>query len=377
MKKIIKLFELSKIDMKNLLIIQAIFIVSTAILYGYYFFFTNTKLQLIYQNWDGPSYVVIAKSFYDAEIIPSVNTLKLPTTYFAAHFPLYPMMIRFFSLVGFYQSMILSALISTMLFLTTFYLLVKKYSTNQTAFWLALTSIFISPRWFIVSHVGSSEPLFLFLLCLTLLLIKNKKHGIAAIAATLMQLTRIQGILFFGGISIYYLYLFIFKKKSFKLVIKEYVPYLLMPISILLIFFIYKIQLGNFFAFFEAQKLANVQSHLQFPPFKVLTLHYPPFFSLDSWKEIYIGYYLLISITVASLFKKKYYLLGFTSLIYSIPLFFLVHTDLARYSIPLIPFFLLTIKDKLSPKLLFITTLFVIPAIYVFAISYININLTP
>lgn len=203
-------------DFRNISLILTIFIIASSILYGHFYLFTQYRMQLIYQNWDGPSYVVIAKSLYNKTLIPKVNTLRLPTEYFAAHPPLYPLLIRLFSFIGFFQSMILVSLLSSALYLITFYYFIKKYTSNKNAFLLSLLSIFVTPRWFAISHTGSSEPLFLFLLTLMIILIRNKKTLIAALVAMLLQLTRIQGILIFGGVVLYYLYQRISKEISTK-----------------------------------------------------------------------------------------------------------------------------------------------------------------
>ena len=48
----------------------------------------------IYRNWDGPSYLIVAKSLYNPEIIKKLLFSPLPATYFSAHFPLYPLLIK-------------------------------------------------------------------------------------------------------------------------------------------------------------------------------------------------------------------------------------------------------------------------------------------
>ncbi len=364
-------------DAKNIAKILLAFAIASIILYGYFLFFSPYRLQLVYQNWDGPSYVVIAKSFYNKDIIPQVNTLRIPVKYFAAHPPFYPILIKLFSFIGYFQAMIVVSLMSTALFLCSFYYFLKDHVSAGNAFLLSLLSIFISPRWFVVSHVGSSEPLFLFLLCVLLMLIKKNKTVPILIVAMLLQLTRMQGILIFGGIFLYYLYQRVLKKISSRELIKRILPLMIMPVSLLILFLIYHIQLGDFLAFFRAQELANSTSHLQLPPYKVLLEnHYLPS-AIESWKEIYLVYYFLISYTLIKLFKEKQFLLGFVGLVYAIPLYFLVHVDLARYSIPLLPLFFVAFKNTLSSKYFLLATLITIPAIYLFAINNINLNLTP
>lgn len=366
----------NQVDFRNLSIILLVFGLATLVLYQH-FFFSDLKMQLVYQNWDGPSYVVIAKSLYNVEVIPQVNSLRLPTEYFAAHFPLYPLAIRLFSFIGYFQSMIFTSVLSTALLLCAFYFLASEYTTKNVALILSLGMIFFTPRWFIVSHVGSSEPQFLLLLCLMILSLNHNRYVLAACMAVLMQLTRIQGILFFVGISMYYVFMLVTKKKTFRQTLKEYLVFLAVPLALLGVFWLYQVQFGNFFAFFYAQELANSASHLQLPPFKVLETNFASIFVLESWKEIYILYYVAISATFVMLFKQKQYLLGFLALAYAIPLYFIVHPDIARYSLPLLPLFFIAFRRQLGTRTALILIFLMIPAILMFSANFMSFNVSP
>ncbi|MCR4326306.1 MAG: hypothetical protein NUV52_01470, partial [Candidatus Roizmanbacteria bacterium] len=179
--------------LRDFLIIAAIFVISTLILYASHWLFTPFKLQLIYQNWDGPSYVVIAKSFYNPELIDKANTLRLPATHFAAHFPLYPLFIFLFSFMGYFRAMIFVSLVFALLFLYVLYILIKELYPKLNPLLVVLPFIVITPRWFTVYHVGSSEPVFLFFIALALLYMVRKKWWLSAVFAALAQLTRSQG----------------------------------------------------------------------------------------------------------------------------------------------------------------------------------------
>lgn len=101
------------------------FLLSSAVFFGYYFFFNPFKFQLLYQSWDTPSYVIVAKSFYIPRLVELANTVNLPTAYFTAHFPLYPLFIRLFSFVGYFRSAILVSQIFTLLYFIAFYFLLR------------------------------------------------------------------------------------------------------------------------------------------------------------------------------------------------------------------------------------------------------------
>ncbi len=150
-----------------------------------------------------------------------------------------------------------------------------------------------------------------------------------------------------------------------------------MPLSLLFLFLVYQVQLGNFFAFFKAQEIANVSPHLQFPPFKILLHNYYLPSAIESWKEIYIFYYVSISFMIIKLFQMKERLLGYIGLIYAIPLFFLVHADIARYSIPLLPLFFVAFHKQLGKKSMLLAMTITIPAIFAYAINLILYNVSP
>ena len=75
----------------------------------------------IYRNFDGINYIIIAKSLYNEQIISALPQ-ELPHTYYAAHFPLYSILILVFSpLLGFLKSMLFVSLVSTIASAIAFY----------------------------------------------------------------------------------------------------------------------------------------------------------------------------------------------------------------------------------------------------------------
>ncbi len=105
-----------------------IFLFSSIIFFGRYLFFHPLKLQLLYQSWDGPAYVVVAKSFYNPILIDAANTVRLPTYYFANHFPLYPVFIKLLSFIGYWRSALVISQVFALLFTIAIYNLFKKFS---------------------------------------------------------------------------------------------------------------------------------------------------------------------------------------------------------------------------------------------------------
>src|SRR5260221_1444769 len=78
----------------------------------------------IYRNYDGLEYVVIAKSFYNPNLISGIP-YSISPIYYASHFLLYPLLILFFAqFLGFLKSMLLVSVLSTLGAAIAFYLLV-------------------------------------------------------------------------------------------------------------------------------------------------------------------------------------------------------------------------------------------------------------
>ena len=52
------------------------------------------------RNYDGPLYIVVAKTLYNQELISQNFSFSVPPAYYAAHFPLFPILIRIFAVVA-------------------------------------------------------------------------------------------------------------------------------------------------------------------------------------------------------------------------------------------------------------------------------------
>ena len=128
------------------LILTLIVLISSLVLWKSVGFLT------IYKQYDGPLYVVPAKTFYDPL---KIEQLKLETTlspkYFAAHLPLYPILIKLMSLISpigdlkYLKSMIGVNLLATIGLVLFFYYLLKKFKLTNNPLLLASVLLFL-PR---------------------------------------------------------------------------------------------------------------------------------------------------------------------------------------------------------------------------------------
>lgn len=358
---------------KDYLIISAVFIFATILFYGYFWLFIPGKLQYIYQNWDGPNYIHIAQTFYNPKLLSQMNIFGHDPTYYANHFPLYPVLIRLFSFVGYFRSMIFVSLSFSLLFLLIFYQLVLELKITKKPLWLILPLIFFPSRWFIVSHVGSSEPIFLSFLTLFLLFYQRKKYWPAAISAALAQLARPQGIIICLGLFGLFVFEYFQNKINYKYFVKKYLPFILVPVTLISVFSLYFFQYGDFFTFFHS---ISHYRHLQFPPYNVFSfLHITE--SINIWKELYIYIYLILFASILTLFQKKLYFYAFIALAYFLPFPFLVHADISRYSLPLLPFIYIANSKFIESKIFRYSLVFILPAIFAQAFNFTLLNLSP
>ena len=170
----------------------------------------RSSFDYVYRNYDGPLYVIAAKSFYDPRLIqsPTVgNFSELPPKYFAAHLPLYPVFIRagrevlnFIGLntdnLAYLKSMLLVNLAVTTVLAGLFYFILKKFRlTNKP--WL-LTAVFLFlPRFLIARSVGAPESLFLLFILSSLYFFEKGKYLWAGLFGGLSVATKSPGILLF------------------------------------------------------------------------------------------------------------------------------------------------------------------------------------
>lgn len=358
---------------KDWMAIIASFVMTCTIFFGYYYATKGTKLNIVYKNWDGPSYVLAAISLYKPEVAYYHNFINSGDihpdwTWLPAHFPLYPLLIRAFSFLGYFQAMLLISITFTVLTYIAFYELISSLKITKHPLALTLPLIFLSPRWFTVSHVGGSESMFLFFVILFLLFLSRKNHGKAALFIGLAQLARPQAAFFGVGLACIAL-IELLQTRDLKKIIKTYYVYLTIPLSVLLVFSFYRLQTGDFFAFFSAISLTK---NLQALPFR--TFSFPAANIETFWQEVNAYDYLLYGAACLLMFRKKLWQYGVLSLIYFIPLIFLQHSDISRYAIPLLPFAFIAYSEIIEKREFSLAVLLMSPAVMLYAINFMDFN---
>jgi hypothetical protein len=336
-------------------------------------------METIVANYDGPLYLVAAKTLYNKAQIGANFQFPLPTEYYTAHFPLFPLLIKFFGLVINYPyAMLIVTMLSSILAIYFFMKLISQYVERKDVLFLTFLFSIFPARWLIVRSVGSADPLFVASIIASLYYFKNKKFWLAGIWGAIAQLTKSPGILLFLGYSVFLL-IPVIKNKIFvptgkwieNLNLRKTLPILLIPLSLIAVFGFYKIVQGDFWAYFHSGD--NI--HLIFPPFQIFNYSAP--WVGTFWLEEVIFIYLLGAIGVYKLFQKKEFELGIFSAIFFVVTLFIAHRDLMRYSLPLIPCLFVAFSDALTKKEFKIGFLVIIIPIYLYSLAFISQNVMP
>jgi hypothetical protein len=307
----------------------------------------------IYQNFDGVYYIVVAQTWYQKALIAKNFSFPLPLEYYAAHFPLYPFLIKVATFLPFLnplRAMLIVNYAATVLAAIVIYELAKSNNLPKP-FWISLAWLFVWPRMLTVRSVGSPETLFILWVFLSLKYFDLKKYWLATVFGILATLTKSPGILLFPA----FLLTERFDRKAW--------PVLLIPISLLLLFTFYYIQTGDFWAYFHSGD--NI--HLQVLPFKVFDSSQPWVGSL--WLEEVIWIYFVAGIGIYNAFRKKR-LWGCFGLVYYLAILFVSHRDVSRYSLPLVPIVLFGLSDMLEKKEVRVALCLIIVPIFFYTLNF-------
>ena len=330
----------------------------------------NDGMATIMKNFDGLYYVVIAKSFYRPEVTSGLFSFPLPAIYYAAHFPFYPILIRFFApLLGYLWSMLSVNLVASILAAVIFYLFVKEFKYSKSPFWLTIIFLFLPARWFIVRSVGSPEPLFILLLITSFYFFKKKNYWLAGIFGALAQLTKPPGILLFVAYAIY----LIWENRPLNIIklIKKAYPLLLIPLTLFCLFTYYRFTYHDFWAYFHSGD--NI--HLFWPPFQIFNASAR--WVGTYWLEEIIYVFLLGILGVVYLFKQKRFDVGIFAAVFFFTTLFVAHRDVSRYSLPLVPFLLIAFEPFLVKKEFKIAFAVILLPIFLYTINFIAGNTLP
>ena len=330
----------------------------------------NQGMATIVSNFDGPLYIVAAKSMYDPDKIGVNFQFPLSNEYYSAHFPMFPLLIKTFApLFGHPYSMLLVTVVSSILALYFFYKNARVLLSNENALWLTFIFSIFPARWLIVRSVGSPEPFFIAAILASVFYFNQKKYWLAGLWGLLAQVTKSPAILLFAA---YALQIFVSHIKNIKDLFKsKYLPLLLIPVGVLLVFSLYLFQTGDFWVYFKS----GDNMHLFFPPFQIFNYSEP--WVGTFWLEEIIFIYLIGILGIYKLYQEKLTTDFYFVLTFFIPLFFVAHRDLMRYSLPMVPFLLLGFRENILKKEFKLAILVLIIPIYLYSLTFISQNTMP
>lgn len=334
--------------------------------------FNNVSLETVFFNYDGPNYMVISKCGYNKDCIGPNFSLPQPLEYYPAHLPGYPILINFVSnFVSTPKAMLLVTLSGSVFLTLILYQFLKLFIKEKKAFWLSVLFLFFPARVFVLRQIGAPETWFLATIIASIFYFKKGKYLPAAIFAAIAQSLKTPGILLFASYGIIAIYDLI-KTKKFLPVFKKYFWFILTPITIFLIFNLYQLQTGNFWAYFHS----GDNFHLNKLPYTV-------FISTKSWintiwLEDIVYIYLFAIYGVYRLLKKyKFDIVAIFPLVFTLATLFVAHRDISRYIAPVYPFLLLAFAKKLNKKSLKIIFIILFPAIILYGINFVAGNVAP
>lgn len=345
----------------------------------------SAGFNTIFRNYDGIEYIIIAKTFYDPIQIASLPQ-SLPAGYYAAHFPGYALLILAFSpVLGFLKSMIFTSVLFTILSSVTFYFLVRDFKLTFQPLYLSLLFLVLPARWVIVHSVGSSEPVFIFFTLLTVYFFmkfeQTKKYSeiiMSSIFGSLALFTRPPGVLLLIALAIYIWWKFFQDKEKYKSFLNKvihyklsYLPLVLIPLTLLGIFYWYFVSYHDFFAYFHSGD--NI--HLTLPPYQIFNKaqHWVG----DIWLEDIIYLFILGFLVAIMLIKRNLKVMGIYVLTFMVASILIAHRDISRYILPIFPFVLIAYEKILTSKEFKIVLAIILLGIYLYSQNFILNNTAP
>lgn len=381
--------------LKDLWVILLISLVPTLLVWAPFYFrmgeFWSIPLpaggmQVIAANFDGPLYIVVAKTFYNSLAIQSNFSFPLPVEYYAAHFPLYPLLIwgfgsllnlSFGSVFGFPWGMLLVTLFSSAVTIYYFMRYIADFVDREDVIFITMLFAVFPARWLIARSTGTPEPLFVGAVLASIFHFNKKQYWRSGIWGVVAQLTKSPGILLFVG---YGLYLIIPKLRKaatqpfvrwIKTLEWRAYPVVLIPLSLLGVFAYYGRAFGDYLAYFHSGD--NI--HLLFPPFQIFD--YSQAWVGTHWLEEITLIYLIAGLGVVYMFKKNMGAAAWFSLVFMTSVVFVSHRDVMRYALPILPYLYAAFAPVIVKKeFKYVAALLVLP-IYLFSLAYISNNVMP
>ncbi len=329
----------------------------------------DSNFSYIYKHFDGPLYIIPAKTVYGLKEFDTINrdsVLPRDGRYFAAHLPLYPILIGLFApFVGYLKSMIgITLLFSTLLGLAFFYI-VKRFKLTHHP--VLLTVVFMMfPRFLVVRSVGAPETLFLFLLLTSLYFFEKKNYVLSGLLGGLASATKTPGLLLFLAYICAFLEEFSKTRKA-KI---SWIGIIIVPLGFVGVCLLYYFRMGDFFAYFNSGD--NI--HLVFP-FSVF--NFQKNWVGTAWLEDILWYFAFYGLAVYQLKSSTYKSFFYFALIFFTATLFVQHRDISRYSLPLLPLSVIAFESFFTSKQFRIIFGILLFGIFMYTWNFLIYNIMP
>ncbi len=332
----------------------------------------SVSLKTLFANYDGPNYLVITKCAYDFDCIRNTFSLGLPLEYYPAHLPGFPLTIKLFDIfLPGPLAMLFSSLLGSIFLNLFFYKFLHLFTTKKQALFLTIVFNFLPARLFVLRNVGAPETWFIGFIIASLFYFKTKNYLLSAIFLSLAQVFKTPAVLLLASYFIYFVYL-LKKSKNPILIIKTFLPFVLVPLSVLLVFLFYYFQMGDFWAYFNS----GDNRHILPIPFGVLIGNSS--WVNGIWLEDIIIIFILAYYSGLKLIQRyKLNPIGTFVLIYTIATTFVVHRDISRYITPIYPLVFLTLKKSINNQTFRKVFYIIIFAVYLYSINFCIGNTAP
>jgi hypothetical protein len=284
--------------------------------------------SVLVRYWDGPNYIEVAKTLYHVPVDHPMAAWTTPA-YFACHLPLFPLLVRALSFLGYPMAMLLVTWASAAGATVVFYRLLQAFACVRNPFVSALLMTAVPLRWVLYKTVGATEPLFLLLVFGSLLAYRRERLGWAMALAALAGVTRITGVL----MAVVYFVEFVRTRRYAAI---AWLPVIGLPLLATFVF--YHFRFGDFWAYFSWNaKLVS------------------PVPMASIWRFAAGGdaigaefYFLLYAVFALGVWRlRRHPLLFAYAAVYFVFNLFIVHEDLSRYFLTVAHLALIVGYDRL------------------------------
>ncbi len=328
----------------------------------------SSGMQQIFANWDGPNYVLNAITLYDPVEIAKRAFLSRPNEYYAAHFPLYSLLIRPLGpLIGYFWSATLVQLLSGVILNVVFYFWIRSHTKHPL--WLTFAFTVFPPRYLILRAVIAPELLLVACVLGAFYFWQKGKPVLSGICALVATLVKFQSLIF---VPVYMLLIVEKLWRKEKVHWQMYVSPILPLVGYALVAFWYYLAFGDWGMYFRAQEIVGMGMSIPFAMF-----NYAQKWVGTGWMETTALYFVAMFVLLARLsrgFPRIYFwfTLCYIGLLSVIP-----QVDIMRLAMPLAPIFFLAFREALSSNYFKYGLLLSLPVLYLHAINFIMTNQAP